>query len=106
MGTEEWNGEICHGAVQWSYLRNLKCSRAGGVGMMPHLYEWRMVLPLTNRRGRRGAQGTFCSLLISGTSWDRSLDICSSFNRDEIALPCVHFHEKKGFGLVSSLLRK
>lgn len=65
-----------------------------------------VVLLSTNRRGRRAAQATLCSLLVSGTSWARSLVICGSVNRDEIALPCVHFHEKKGFGLVFFLVKK
>lgn len=107
MGPEEWSGDRCHsrchGVMPWSYLWNLKCSRAGDVGVMPSQCKWRMALPLTDTWG---AQATFYSLLISGMSGGGSLVLCSSVNRDEIALPCDHLHEKKGFGLISSLLRK
>lgn len=91
------DAEVMVTAQRW-YSQCLKCRPTSGrSGVVPGPCTWRMVLELTNKRGRRGAQVTFCGLLISGLSWEGSLVLCSSVNRRKvIALLYVHLHKKKG----------
>lgn len=62
------DAEVMVTAQRW-YSQCLKCRPTSGrSGVVPGPCTWRMVLELTNKRGRRGAQVTFCGLLISGLS--------------------------------------
>lgn len=70
--------------------------------------KWRTELRLTIRRGRRGASpSNIVQLIYSRYVLDLPLVVCSSVNRDgSYCCVMIHLHEKKGFGLVPSMLRK